>query len=259
MMKTAILGNGHVGSWLAAILSKDHEVMVYEPDAAKRSGSAKHYAASVAEIKGFGPELLINAADHENTIAAFDSVAADLPKGCVLADVAAVKSGLADYYAASKRPFVSLHPMFRPQSETASKGEYAIIINESDPKVAALFRGIFESLGIRVFGYSFEEHDSMIAYTLAVPFISSMVFASSTKFTEAPGTTYNRHLDITRSLMAEDDYVLAEILFNPGALEEIEKISSKLSYLTHIIRARDYEEVHHFFDNLRKNISGGAK
>ena len=54
--------------------------------------------------------------------------------------------------------------------------------------------------------------------------------------------------------MSEDDYVLAEILFNPKALAEIEKINSKLSYLTHIIKAEDFDEVHKFFENLRSNI-----
>jgi len=69
-----------------------------------------------------------------------------------------------------------------------------------------------------------------------------------------PGNTYKKHMDITRSLMSEDDYVLAEILFNPKALAEIEKINSKLSYLTHIIKAEDFDEVHKFFENLRSNI-----
>ncbi|HRD17781.1 MAG TPA: prephenate dehydrogenase/arogenate dehydrogenase family protein, partial [Candidatus Marinimicrobia bacterium] len=64
-----------------------------------------------------------------------------------------------------------------------------------------------------------------------------------------------KHLEIARGLLSEDDYLLSEVLFNPYTLQQIELINSRLSFLTHIIRGRDYEEMKRFLDNLRKNIS----
>ena len=48
--------------------------------------------------------------------------------------------------------------------------------------------------------------------------------------------------------------VISEIMFNPNTIRQLELINSKLSYLTHIIRQRDYEEMRKFLDSLRENI-----
>ena len=91
-------------------------------------------------------------------------------------------------------------------------------------------------------------------YSLSIPFASSMVFAACMKKQEAPGTTFRKHLIIAQGLLSEDDHLLAEILFNPHTVRQIEEINSRLAYLTHIIRAKDYEEMQKFLNNLRKNI-----
>ena len=49
-------------------------------------------------------------------------------------------------------------------------------------------------------------------------------------------------------------HLLTEILFSPGALDQIEKISQQLAYLTHIIRGRDYDVMKKFLNGLRDNI-----
>ncbi|NIR17329.1 MAG: prephenate dehydrogenase/arogenate dehydrogenase family protein, partial [Desulfobacterales bacterium] len=67
-----------------------------------------------------------------------------------------------------------------------------------------------------VYEYTFEEHDKTIAYSLSVPFASSMVFAACMKKQEAPGTTFRKHLDIAKGLLSEDDHLLAEVMFNPN-------------------------------------------
>ncbi len=58
-----------------------------------------------------------------------------------------------------------------------------------------------------------------------------------------------------KGLLAEDDRLLTEIMFNQHTIRQLELINSKLSYLTHIIRQRDYEEMKKFLDTLRKNIA----
>ncbi|MGD9076428.1 MAG: hypothetical protein PVJ69_14520, partial [Desulfobacteraceae bacterium] len=71
---------------------------------------------------------------------------------------------------------------------------------------------------------------------------------------EAPGTTFRKHLRIAKGLLSEDDHLLAEVMFNPNTVRQIEEINSQLAYLTHIIRGRDYEEMEKFLNKLRDNI-----
>jgi len=132
--------------------------------------------------------------------------------------------------------------------------ENAIIIEESDEDGKVFFRDLYRGLKLNVYKYTFEEHDRTIAYSLSIPFASSMAFAASMKKQEAPGTTFRKHLDIAKGLFSEDDHLLAEIMFNPHTIKQIEAINSRLAYLTHIIRGRDYEEMQKFLNKLRHNI-----
>ena len=82
-----------------------------------------------------------------------------------------------------------------------------------------------------------------------------MVFAACMKNQKAPGTTFKKHYEIAKGLLSEDDYLLSEIMFNPHTLGKIETINQRLSYLTHIIKAKDFEEMQKFINKLRDNIS----
>ena len=95
----------------------------------------------------------------------------------------------------------------------------------------------------------------MTAYSLSLPFASTLVFAACMKNTAVPGTTFKRHLTIAQGLLSEDDHLLAEILFNEFSLEQLEGVTSRLEFLKHVIRDRDYEEACRFFNRLRENIN----
>lgn len=256
-MRIAVIGAGKMGSWLAAVLSGDNELAVFDTDAAK-AGARKGARAlgSLGELEAFCPELLINAVSLQNTAAAFDSALPHTPKDCIIADVASIKSGLPEYYKKAGFRFVSVHPMFGPTfADMGSlREENAVIIKGSYPEGAAFFKSLFGRLGVRVFEYSFDEHDRMMAYSLTTPFTASMVFAACMDGTTVPGATFARHRKIARGLLSEDDHLLAEILFNPYSMAQLEKVTARLEFLKHIIRARDYAEAKVFFDRLRKNV-----
>jgi prephenate dehydrogenase len=134
------------------------------------------------------------------------------------------------------------------------RNENAIIIKESDERGKAFFHSFYENLKLSIYEYTFEEHDKTIAYSLSIPFTSSMVFAACMEKQEAPGTTFRKHMDIAKGLLSEDNHLLSEVMFNPHTVRQIEGINSQLTYLTHIIRGRDYEEMQKFLNKLRKNI-----
>ncbi len=246
-----------MGAFFVESLCLDHEVGVYDKDKTKlRYFFNSHKFLTEEEIRNFAPDLMINAVSLQHTRAAFDQVLPLLPENCIISDITSVKNGLKDYYKSAGRRFVSTHPMFGPTFANVKdlSKENAILIRESDPEGKAFFHDFYESLKLKIHEYSFEAHDQTIAYSLSIPFSSSMVFAACMKTLEAPGTTFKKHLAIAKGLLSEDDYLLSEILLNPYTLEQVEKIKEKLHYLTGLIREKKINEMHEFFNQLRMNI-----
>lgn len=246
-----------MGSWLVESLCLEYEVGVYDTDRSK----LKYFFNSrkflyLEEIMDFSPDILINAVGLDRTIEAFDEIVSYLPQNCILADITSVKSGLSDYYNKLGRRFVSLHPMFGPTFANVKdlSDENAIIITESDEEGKAFFREFFGGLKMRIHEYSFQEHDETIAYSLSIPFSSTMVFAACMKTQEAPGTTFKKHYGIAEGLLSEDDYLLTEILLSPYSLGQVERINKQLEGLIAMIRNRDKEQLRAFFQQLRENI-----
>ena len=257
-MKIFIIGAGRMGSWLTEELCHDHEVAVFDADPKKLKYfiNVKRFM-KLREAKTFKPEMVINCVSLQKTEEVFNSIISMLPEECILADIASVKNGLFDYYKRTGRRFVSTHPMFGPTFGNVRNlsTENAIMIKESDEEGKKFFFDLYKSLKLNIYEYSFDEHDRIIAYSLSTPFASSLVFAACMKKIDAPGTTFKKHMEIAKGLLSEDDFLISEVLFNPYTLKQIESINSQLSYLTHIIKARDHEEMEKFLTKLRENIS----
>jgi prephenate dehydrogenase len=256
-MRIAVLGAGNMGSWLVESLCLDHEVGVFDVDRSK----LKYFFNSrkflyYEEIMDFSPDLLINAVSLDRTQILFDEIISYLPKECIIADITSVKSGLADYYQKLGRRFVSTHPMFGPTFANVKdlSDENAIIISESDEEGKAFFREFYDSLKIKVHEYSFQEHDKTIAYSLSIPFSSTLVFAACMKEQEAPGTTFKKHYSIAEGLLSEDDFLLSEILLSPYSLKQVELISEQMDRIKGMIKTRNTEELKAYFKGLRQNL-----
>ena len=246
-----------MGSFLADVLSFEHEVAIFDPDPQRLRFTYNCVRMSdPKEIEAFKPEILINAATVKYTIDAFKTVLPYLPKNCILSDIASVKTGLKEFYKETGKPFVSTHPMFGPTFASLSdlSTQNAIIISESNHIGKCFFKDLYNSLKLRIFEYTFEEHDETIAYSLSIPFASTLVFASVMKHQEAPGTTFQKHMNIAQGLLSEDDYLLTEILFNPYTPGQVEQIRKELAYLLKIIESKDSDAMKEFLKKVRKNI-----
>lgn len=256
-MRIFILGTGRMGAWLTEELYLDHEVAVHDTDPKRMKYFIKvRRLGELEELDDFAPELFINCVTLGDTVSSFERVLPHLPKACILSDIASVKSGIEAFYASAERPFVSTHPMFGPTFANIRdlRDESAVIIEESCEEGKRFFRDLYSRLGIRIFEKSFEGHDKTVAYSLATPFASTMVFAAVMQRQDAPGTNFKRHMAIAKGLFSEDDRLLSEIMFNPHTIRQLELINSQLSYLSHIIKDKDYEEMRKFLDKLRQNI-----
>ncbi len=256
-MKICILGAGKMGTWLTDALCLDHEVAIYDPNLEKLKYIFNtQRLIKLEEITQFDPELLINAVTLKYTIPVFEEVIPYLPKSCIISDISSVKTGFKEFYEKVGMRYVSTHPMFGPTfgNLKSLRDHHAIVISEGDHLGKTFYKDFFSSLGLNIHEYSFIEHDETIAYSLSIPFSSTLVFAACMKKQDAPGTTFSKHYNIAKGLLSEDDYLLSEILFNPFTSGQVEKIRLKLKELLTIIEKRDSEKMKAFLSEVRKNI-----
>jgi prephenate dehydrogenase len=256
-MRILILGAGKMGSFFTDLLSFEHEVAVLEKDPKRmRFIYNAIRMQSPEEIKDFAPELVINCVTLNYTIDAFKRTLPYLKPYCIISDIASVKNNLKEFYATCGLPYVSTHPMFGPTFANLANltKENTIIISEGDHLGKIFFKDLYSKLRLNIFEYTFEEHDKVVAYSLGIPFASTLVFAATMVHQDAPGTTFKRHMKIARGLLSEDDYLLTEILFNPRTPRQIARIQEKLSALQEMIAAKDTVRMKEFLEDVRKKI-----
>lgn len=256
-MRILLLGAGKMGSFFTDLLSFQHETAVFDINPQQLRFVYNTYRfTTLEEIQEFEPELVINAATVKYTLDAFRTVLPVLPKDCILSDIASIKNGLKKFYAESGFRYVSTHPMFGPTFATLNNlgHENAIIISESDHLGKVFFKDLYSSLNLNIFEYSFEEHDETMAYSLSIPFVSTLVFAAVMKHQEAPGTTFKKHMAIAKGLLSEDDFLLQEILFNSRTPAQVENVRTELKNLLEIISQKDADRLKKFLKEVRKKI-----
>lgn len=256
-MKILIIGAGKMGTFFSDLLCFKHTVGIFDTDPQRmRFAFNVQRMTALEEIAEFEPQLVINAATVKYTIDAFKMVMPCLKSDCILADIASVKNGLPEFYESCGHPFVSTHPMFGPTFASLSNlsNENAIIIKEGDHLGKIFFKDLYTELHLNIREYSFKEHDEVIAFSLSIPFASTLVFGSVMKHQDAPGTTFKRHMAIARGLMSEDDFLLTEILFNPHTVAQINKIQEKLETLKEIVAHKDSDAMKCFLEEVRSNL-----
>ena len=256
-MRILVLGAGKMGSFFVDLLSFDHETAVYDIDAKRlRFMYNTQRFTSLEEIDDFKPELVINAVTLKYTLDVFRTVIPHLPPECILSDIASVKTGLKEFYEAQGMRYVSTHPMFGPTFANlgALSNENAIVITEGDYMGRIFFRDLYSRLGLHICEYTFDEHDETVAYSLSIPFVSTLVFAAVMKHQDAPGTTFKRHLKIARGVLGEDDCLLREILFNPRTGGQVANIRDELKQLLEIIDNKDEAALNAYLQRIRQNI-----
>ena len=256
-MRILILGAGKMGSFFTDLLSFQHETAVFDINPTQLRFVYNTYRfTTLDEIKEFEPELVINAVTIKYTLEAFQKILPVLPQDCIISDIASVKTGLKKFYKESGFRYVSSHPMFGPTFASLSNlsNENAIIISEGDHLGKIFFKDLYQTLKLNIFEYTFEAHDETVAYSLSIPFVSTLVFSAVMKHQDAPGTTFKKHMAIAKGLLSEDNYLLQEILFNPHTSSQVENIRLELKSLLEIINKKDAESMKKYLARIREKI-----
>ena len=181
-MKILVLGAGNMGAFFIDTLCFEYEVAVYDTDPERMKYLFRtRRIEKLEEVREFAPGLLINAVSLQYTMSAFETLLPYIPENCIISDIASVKNGIPKYYQSLKHRFVSTHPMFGPTFANIKdlSDQNAIIIKESDPFGKAFFRDFYSRLKLNIYEYSFVEHDETIAYSLSIPFASTLVFQTT--------------------------------------------------------------------------------
>lgn len=257
-MKILIIGAGKMGTFFSDLLSFDHQVAVIDSDPRRlRFVYNVERLTDAAQVADFDPDMVINAATVRHTLDAYRQVMPFLRQDCILADIASVKTTLPDFYSQCGHPYVSTHPMFGPTFANLANlaSENAIVITQGDERGRQFFLDLYQSLGLHIEQYSFAQHDATMAYSLSIPFASTMAFAAVMQPQKAPGTTFKRHMAIARGLMAEDDWLLTEILFNPLTDQKLTGIIDSLTTLRDIVRQHDTDAMLHYINNIRARLN----
>lgn len=256
-MRILIIGAGKMGTFFSDLLCFRHTVGLFDTNPQRlRFSFNVQRMTDFKEVGEFNPQLIINAATVKYTLDAYRMLMPYVPKDCILADIASVKTGLPEFYENCGHPFVSTHPMFGPTFASLSNlsNENAIIISEGDHLGKVFFKDLYSELHLNIREYTFKEHDEVMAFSLSVPFISTLVFGSVMKHQDVPGTTFKRHMAIARGLMSEDDYLLTEILFNPHTVAQIDRIQAQLDDLKNLIENKDASAMGRFLERVRENL-----
>ncbi len=259
-MKILILGAGKMGSFFTDLLSFNHDVAVYEPDPQRlRFIYHAERLFTLEQISQFDPEFVINCVSLDKTQEAFIELFPYISEHCIISDIASVKGNLKEFYINSGRRYISVHPMFGPTFARLDNlsNENAIIISDegTDSEGLEFFKSLFATLKLNVREYTFDQHDEIVAYSLSIPFASTLVFGAVMEHIDVPGTTFKKHLAIAKGLMDEDDFLLSEILFNRFTKVQLSKIIERLTTLSKIVDKRDSDAMREFLDDVRTKIA----
>ena len=240
-MKTLIVGAGKMGSWLAEMLSKNQKVALLDDKPGHQPPPGCKQLENTQDIALYNPDMLVNAVPLNKTIEVFRDLQGHLKPGTLLADMASVKNGLAQFYKGCGFRFVSTHPMFGPTFANMKdlRNQHAIIIEESDPRGMAFFLQLFKQLRLQVHHMTFRQHDTNMASSLSKPFLLSLLFGSTLDHEIHPGTSYTKHHRILKGLLSEDDSLLSEVLMNKASLDVLDLLQNELQQMKNLIENED--------------------
>lgn len=230
-----------MGSWLAEMLGRNHEVAVLDNNSGHQSPPKSKRLDNKTEVASYNPDMLVNTVPLNKTIEVFQDLLPHLQPHTLVADMASVKNGLAQFYRNCGFRFVSTHPMFGPTFANMKdlRHEHAIIIEESDSRGKAFFNQFFKSLSLQVHQMTFRQHDTNMASSLSKPFLLSLLFGSTLDQNVHPGTTYAKHHRIIKGLLSEDDSLLSEVLMNQASLDVLDVLQNELQQMKDLIQEKD--------------------
>lgn len=166
-MKVAIIGTGAMGRWLVDFAKQNlGEVVLADAIAAKAERVATEFGVNFRSVPEAAAEaeLVLVAVPISKTPDVIKSIAGQVQRGTLLADVSSVKSDVIEAMQTieAKVELVSLHPLFGPGATSVKGKDFVAIPVKPGKRYAALKHRLLE-LGARVTEMGAEDHDRLMA------------------------------------------------------------------------------------------------
>lgn len=166
-MKVAIIGTGAMGRWLVDFAKQNlGEVVLADAIAAKAERVATEFGVNFRSVPEAAAEaeLVLVAVPISKTPDVIKSIAGQVQRGTLLADVSSVKSDVIEAMQTieAKIELVSLHPLFGPGATSVKGKDFVVIPVKPGKRYAALKNRLLE-LGARVTEMGAEDHDRLMA------------------------------------------------------------------------------------------------
>jgi len=268
VIATIIGGAGRMGSWFADFLSANgYQIIICDREnratqrSAKRNGFKfmKNEAAAVQLS-----ELVVLATPTHVTVRILKRIEPYLSRRTLLVEISSVKEPLKNTIRVlARRGFqiLSIHPMFGPGPAKNLAGKAMIIAHQPwGSKAARDFVSLFRKRRVTVISSDLEDHDRMIAATLALPHFMNFAFIKTLK---ASGLTLNQARSIAGTTFRLQ-LIVAEELYHEGFENEVSilvdnKYSTQLlkQFVKHtnMMRSTIYKKNR---SNLTRSLEEGA-
>ncbi len=166
-MKVAIIGTGAMGRWLVDFAKQNlGEVVLADAITAKAERVATEFGVNFRSVPEAAAEaeLVLVAVPISKTPDVIKSIAGQVQRGTLLADVSSVKSDVIEAMQTieAKIELVSLHPLFGPGATSVKGKDFVAIPVKPGKRYAALKNRLLE-LWARVTEMGAEDHDRLMA------------------------------------------------------------------------------------------------
>lgn len=224
-MKVAVIGAGAMGRWLVGFAKQNlGKVVVADASAAKAERVAREFGVSSVSVPEAAAEaeLVLVAVPISKTPEVIKSLAGQVQRGALLADVSSVKSDVIEAMQTieAKVELVSLHPLFGPGATSVKGKDFVAIPVKPGKRYAALKHRLLE-LGARVPEMEAEDHDRLMAiiqcmtHFVLLAYLTALKSMKELKRAEKLRTPmFATLLDLAKTVLAGNPELYGELQVN---------------------------------------------
>jgi prephenate dehydrogenase len=220
---TIIGGTGRMGKWFAKYFQNNGHHVIISSRSSKKAASIAQEIGVDYEIDSYRArneaDIILIASPIEVTTKLIHEISKSMKPGAILFDIASVKGKIIQALEKAEAlgiRTVSVHPLFGPGAQTIQGKKLLIIPVNKSAELLNEISELFQGASIHIIN-SGEEHDEMIALTLALPHFLNIAFGKTIskydikKLKKFQGTTFTLQLLLSESVLSEDPALYYEI------------------------------------------------
>lgn len=261
-------GTGRMGRWFGKFFKEKGYRVIISSRSLKKAISAANqigteYAESILNAVNKA-DIVLLATPIRVTAKIIREISKELKPGTILFDIASIKGDIITAYEEAKalgiRP-ISVHPLFGPGAKSIKGKSLLIIPIIKDFELIRQVAGIFKGAIVRIVERG-EDHDRMMALTLAFPHFLNIIFSKTLLKTDIRelkkfrGTTFTLQLLVAESVLSEDPHLYYAIQSQSDAfLEILDDFTDVVKEWVSIVKTQNRSRFVTNFNHIRNILS----